>query len=80
MDSFLRKSAVQTIKEAANRWPTSFVARREVKKFTGGLYSAGHLANCDSDGKGPAGSFRIGRQMCYSVESLCDWLVSRLEA
>lgn len=75
----IQKSAAATINQAAGKWPTSFVARRDIKLFTGGLYSAGYLANCDSDGTGPAGSFKIGRQMCYSVESLCEWLVSRLE-
>lgn len=79
MEPSIRQSAVSTIKQAAAKWPTSFVARSEVKTFTGGLYSSGHLANCDSLGTGPMGSFKIGRQKCYSVDSLCDWLIGRLE-
>ncbi len=80
METSISQSAISTIKQAAVKWPTSFVARTKIKEFTGGLYSPGYLANCDSAGTGPKGVFRIGRQNCYPVESLCEWLIARLEA
>lgn len=79
MESSLRQSATKVIKQAATKWPTSFVARSEVKLFTGGLYSSGFLANCDSQGIGPEGAFKIGRQVAYPVDAMTDWLVSKLE-
>jgi len=77
---FDREAAAATIRKAAEKWPTSFVPRSQVPTFTGGLIAVGTLANLDSEGRGPQGAFRIGRQRCYPVDALCDWLVSRLEA
>ncbi|GAB6194610.1 hypothetical protein [Desulfocastanea catecholica] len=80
MESALRQSAVKVIQESAANYPTKFIARSEVKRFTGGVYSSGYLANHDSLGTGPKGAFKIGRQVCYPTDSLCDWLIARLEA
>lgn len=80
MRTSIKKSAISTIRNAATKWPTSFVARTKIREFTGGLYSPGHLANCDSAGTGPKGVFRIGRQNCYPVDSLADWLIEKIEA
>jgi hypothetical protein len=74
-----KELAIQTIKQAGERWPASFVPRREIPKFTGGLYSAATIANRDCDGSGISGAFKIGRQVCYPVASLVDWLLSKLE-
>ena len=78
MEASIKQSAISTIRQAAAKWPTSFVARTKIREFTGGLYSTGYLANQDSFGTGPKGRFRIGRQNCYSVDSLCDWLIERI--
>ena len=79
MDEEIRRNAISVLKKAAECWPTSFVARREVKRFSGGLYSPGHLANCDCSGTGPAGAFKIGKQIVYPVSSLINWLISQIE-
>lgn len=71
-------SAVATVRQAAERWPSSFVARSKIKEFTGGLISPGTMANHDSAGTGVPGAFRVGRQMCYPCEQLCEWLISRI--
>jgi len=71
--------AADIIRKAAEKWPTTFVPRSGVKDITGGLYSAGYLANRDSLGDGPEGRFIIGRQTCYPVDSLIEWLLNRLE-
>ncbi len=75
-----KEIAIETIRRAADKWPTSFVPRPKFPDFSGGLYSTGYLANLDSSGKGPKGAFRIGRQICYPVESVCDWLIERIGA
>ena len=60
--------------EMVARWPSSVVARAEVKKFTGGGISPKTIANADSDGTGPAERFFIGRRVCYPVSALVEWL------
>jgi hypothetical protein len=60
--------------EMAARWPSSIVARAEIKQFTGGGISSKTLANADSKGIGPEGRFLVGRRVCYPVESFIKWL------
>ncbi len=74
-----KQKAVATIRQAAEQWPSPFVARKAVKEFTGGLYSTAHLANADCLKTGPEGAFRIGRGVAYPTQSFCDWLISKLE-
>lgn len=62
----------------ADKWPSSIVARREVKKFTGGIMSEKYIANLDSLGSGPP-SIKIGRQRACPVSSFILWLESRME-
>jgi len=73
-----RDSANSTIKAAADKWPTTFAARTQIKNFTGGLYSHGTIANLDSEGKGPYGAFSIGRHVVYPVIFFCDLLSSKI--
>jgi hypothetical protein len=58
-------------------WPAPFVARREIKRFTGGVFSPGHMANLDCRGEGPQGAFRIGRQTVYPTDDLANCLRQR---
>ncbi len=75
-----KQVAIETIRQAGESWPTTFVARSRIPDFTGGLIAVGTIANRDSAGTGPKGVFKIGRQACYPVAHLCDWLIERLEA
>jgi hypothetical protein len=72
-----KESAIKTIRAAADKWPSSLVARSQMKSFSGGLYSPGTMANADSEGTGPKGAFCIGRKKVYPVESLCEWLIEK---
>jgi len=63
----------------AARWPSTIVAREEVKNFTGGAVAARYLANLDCAGKGPEGRFRVGRKICYPVAEVVKWLTERSE-
>lgn len=76
---FNPEKAAEIIRKTAECWPSTFIARSEIPKFTGGAYSVGTFANKDSEGVGVSGAFRLGRQVCYPVDSLCDWLIKRLE-
>ncbi len=64
----------------AEKWSSSHVARKEISKFSGGIISAGYLANLDSQGRGPSGRILVGRQIVYTVESLISWLEARSQA
>ncbi len=61
----------------AKKWPSSFVARQEVEKFTGGIISAKYLANLDCQGLGPKERIKVGRKIAYSVDSFVEWMESR---
>jgi len=63
--------------EMVDRWPSLVVAREEVPKFSGGAIGVKYLANLDSQGKGPAGSFHVGRKRVYPTKNLAAWLQSR---
>ena len=65
------------IKAMVDRWPSSLVARAEVKKFSGGVISGRYLANLDSAGEGPPGAFRVGGKVAYPADRLAEWLESR---
>lgn len=72
--------AIETIRQLSINWKSSFVPRKDISLFTGGLYSPGYFGNLDSKGIGVPDSFRIGRQVCYPVDSLINWLLERLDA
>jgi hypothetical protein len=65
------------LSEMANRWPSSIVARENVREFTGGVLNPKTLANLDSQGVGPKGRFTIGRKVVYNVCDLLTFLESR---
>jgi len=61
----------------AASWPSPYVARNQIDRFSGGIISQKYLANLDSQGKGPQGRIRVGRKIAYPVASLISWLESR---
>ncbi len=63
--------------EMSAKWPSALVARSEIKTFTGGALSGGHLANEDSRGSGPGERVLVGKRVCYPVRSLVAWLEQR---
>jgi hypothetical protein len=64
----------------AEKWPSAWVARTEIKKFTGGMIGEKYMANLDSAGLGPKGRVRIGgRKVAYPVNEFVKWLEARSE-
>ena len=63
--------------DMATKWPSTWIARTEIERFSGGMISEKYLANLDSAGKGPAGRVRCGRKVVYPVAELVAWLESR---
>lgn len=73
-----QEKAEELIRTAGKRWPSTVVARNQIEKFTGGIYTARTMINKDYKGEGPRGSFHLGRQVVYPVDSLCDWLIAKI--
>jgi hypothetical protein len=72
------QSVANVIRSAGDKWPTSFVSRAQIPNFTGGAIAVGTIANLDSKGNGPAGAFRLGRHVCYPVDTLVEWLIQNV--
>ncbi|HOQ43385.1 MAG TPA: hypothetical protein PK178_14590 [Smithellaceae bacterium] len=66
-----------SFQDMANRWPSAWVARTQVERFTGGIIGEKYLANLDCAGKGPAGRVRVGRKIAYPTGELVRWLEAR---
>ncbi|MBW2365774.1 MAG: hypothetical protein JRF25_12120 [Deltaproteobacteria bacterium] len=63
----------------ASRWPSTFVARQHVGRFSGGILDPKYMANLDCQGKGIKNRIRIGRKIAYPVKDLIKFLESRSE-
>ncbi len=64
MSLFAADHIDQLINELDRVLPVAFT-RSWVEKCLGGMFTKGYLAQLDSEGKGPEGSFRNGRHICY---------------
>jgi hypothetical protein len=63
--------------DMAKAWGCPYVAREELKKFTGGLLSPRYAANLDAQRKGIEGRIRCGRKVLYPALAVCKFLESR---
>ncbi len=72
-------SLKETLKHLADRWPSAWVAREEVDRFSGGVLTPKYCANLDSRKLGIKGRIRIGRKVVYPVASILEFLESRGE-
>jgi hypothetical protein len=66
------------LRTLADRWPSTFVSRDKIESFTGGIITAGYIANLDCLKKGPV-SIHVGRKVAYPVSSLIQWLSDRVK-
>jgi len=66
-----------TLRSLAESWPSPYVARQEIRTFSGGIISEKYIANLDSQGAGPPGRIRCGRKVAYPVNELVEWLEKR---
>lgn len=76
----LMKEQKADFSSLAQKWPSPYVARQEVERFTGGMISIKYLANLDCQGFGPKGRVRVGRKIAYPVDQFVSWLESRSTA
>ena len=73
----MSKLCKEVLERLAEKWPSPFVARQEIKIFSGGIISEKYIANLDSQGAGPPGRIRCGRKVAYPVNELIEWLERR---
>ena len=74
-----RAAVIAAILIASENWKGEFLTREDLKTFSGNSFSVGHLANLDSRGEGPSGSFYFGRKRVYTKTAVAEWLISRVE-
>ncbi len=65
------------LSQLVDTWPSPFVLRSQVEKFSNGILTSGYMAVLDSLRKGPASRFKIGRKVAYQVGDLVSWLEGR---
>ena len=65
--------------DMAKAWGCPYVAREELKRFTGGLLSPRYAANLDAQRKGIEGRIRCGRKVLYPALSVCKFLEGRAQ-
>jgi len=75
-----KQNAKIDLKNLADNWKSSYVARNKIGEFTGGMVTPGTMAVLDSKGEGPEEKFLINRKICYSVASVIEWLEGRAKA
>ncbi len=73
----MQKEIMVNLSEFMSRWPSPYVAREEIGRFSGGILTSKYMANLDCEGKGPKNTIRIGRKIAYHVPSLIEWLEQR---
>jgi hypothetical protein len=67
---------IQKLNTLKDKWPSSYVSRSEVHKFSGGIISGKTLANLDSQSEGPK-RIKCNGRVAYPVDSFIVWLQER---
>ena len=58
----------------AEDWPSPFVARSEIEKFTKGLYKARSMNTFDARGDGLKRRIILGNKIAYLKNDVINWL------
>lgn len=69
---------LELIDKMAENWGSTIVTRKDIQKFSGGLYTRKTMANYDSCGLGIKDRFSLGGKVCYPINSLSEWLKNKL--
>ena len=65
--------------DMAKAWGCPYVAREELRRFSGGLLSPRYAANLDAQKKGIEGRIRCGRKVLYPAMSVVKFLEGRAQ-
>ena len=62
------------------QFPCQVVPRKKIAEATGGILQPGTVANDDSQGIGIEEQIKIGRQVCYRVDKILEYIEKRIGA
>lgn len=62
------------LEKMAEDWPSPFVARTEIEKFTKGLYKTKSMNVFDGMGTGIKRKILLGSRVAYLKEDVIEWL------
>ncbi len=68
------------VKENAANWPTPYVKRTDVGKFTLEMFSPFTLASLERKGEGPKDRVMIKNKVHYPINTFVNWLEGRIKA
>ncbi len=68
---------LEKIRENAANWPTPWVRRADVGKFTKGFLTPELMFAYDVEGLGPKNSGKVGRDIFYPLDDFMTWLERR---
>ena len=67
------------LEKLKEKWPSPFVKRKDIEKFSFGIINRATIASADSRGNGIENRFYIGRKVAYPIESVLKWLKEKVE-
>lgn len=56
------------------------IARADISRWTGGLYSSNTMAAYDNRGIGVKNPTLLGKKVAYNKDDLINWIIMRAEA
>jgi len=75
----LNPDLIQQITTKLNQaFPLGMIPRKELGKATGGLLNPRTQANSDCNGQGIEDPVMVGRQVCYRVERVVEYLEGKI--
>lgn len=74
------KLVLENIRVNAEIWPTPYVKRTDVERFTCGLLSENSMSAYDSQGRGPCERLKLGHCIVYPIKDFIDWFEGRIRA
>lgn len=65
------------LEKIAADWPSPFVARTEIQKFTNGAYKTSTLNSLDGHKEGIERKIYLGTKVAYLKEDVIEWIKNR---
>ncbi len=74
------KLVLENVRVNAEIWPTPYLRRTDVERFTCGLLGENSMSAYDSQGRGPNERLKLGRCIVYPVNAFMEWFEGRIRA
>ena len=74
------RTDIEALNSLRDKWPSAFVSRTELDKFTGGILHGRTEANRESrPGVDSIPRFRMGKKIFYQVDDIVEYLKRKVE-